>query len=71
MKKFVFSVEGMSCKHCEKRIENALKEVKNVISSKANFQNHVVEILAEGELDISQIKHVIEAEGYRFKGQIL
>lgn len=65
MKRITLHIEGMSCTHCEKRVEKALKEIKNLISSKANFENKTLEITYEGELDLDMVKRLIEAEGYK------
>jgi len=65
MKKIVLKVEGATCHHCEKRIEDAVLKAKNVFGSKASYKDGQVEIFYEGEIDVEEIERNIESEGYR------
>ncbi len=63
MKKLV-SIEGMSCGHCVRHVEEALKEVEGVVGVVVDLKgkNAVVEI--NQELSDGQIKGAIEEAGY-------
>ena len=63
MKKQI-NIEGMSCGHCVKHVEEALGEIKGVNSVKVSLEgkNAVVEL--GSEVNDSQIKEAIEEAGY-------
>ena len=63
MKKTVH-IEGMSCRHCAKRVEDALKSAKNVISAEVNLKKNIAVVNFSEEMSDTQIKELIEAEGY-------
>ena len=63
MKKTV-DIEGMSCRHCAKRVEDALKSAKNVISAEVNLKKNIAVVNFSEEMSDTQIKELIEAEGY-------
>lgn len=63
MKKTVH-IEGMSCQHCAKRVEDALKSANNVISAEVNLKKKIAVVKYSEEVLDSQIKELIEAAGY-------
>ncbi|MFN3135975.1 MAG: heavy-metal-associated domain-containing protein [Candidatus Kryptonium sp.] len=65
MNKLILTVEGMTCHHCEMTIENAVKQLKNVVSAKADHTNKTLEIIYTGELKIDDVKQKVEEVGYR------
>ena len=67
MKEIILNVEGMVCTGCEKRVENALKEIKNVKEVTANHENNKVTIKMEDEADIKEIKNRIDELGFEVK----
>jgi copper chaperone len=63
MKQVTLRVEGMSCGHCVKTIEGALKEVG--ASGKVDLAGKTVEVsYDEGKLQLEAIKAAIEEQGY-------
>lgn len=64
MEKITISVEGMSCTHCEKRVEQAVKRVRNVINARVDFRTKSVEIAYEGEIDQNEVRERLKEEGY-------
>lgn len=64
MKEIILNVEGMVCTGCEKRVENSLKEIKNVKEVTANHENNKVIIKIEDEADINEIKDRIDELGF-------
>ena len=62
------NVEGMSCMHCVKKVETALKEVKGVKSVNVSLENKTAEVTLKEEVDISVLKKVVEDAGYEVKG---
>lgn len=62
------NVEGMSCMHCVKKVETALKEVKGVKSVNVSLENKTAEVTLKEDVDISVLKKVVEDAGYEVKG---
>lgn len=56
------TIEGMSCKHCEQTIEDALQSVADVSYARANHETETV--VVEGNLDISTLVRTVEDVGY-------
>lgn len=61
------NVEGMSCMHCVKKVETALKEVKGVKSVNVSLENKTAEVTLKEDVDISVLKKVVEDAGYEVK----
>lgn len=64
--KIEIRISGMSCTGCENRVENILKNIKNVESVNANYNTGIVEIKTNNikNLDIDMIKETLEDLGY-------
>ncbi|MCR2044304.1 heavy-metal-associated domain-containing protein [Anaerosalibacter massiliensis] len=63
MKKTIL-IEGMSCGHCVKAVEEALKELDEIKSVNVNLEEKKADI--EGDsLDYNKIKEAIDEAGYR------
>lgn len=62
------NIEGMSCMHCVKKVEAALKEVKGVKSVNVSLENKTAEVTLKEDVDISVLKKVVEDAGYEVKG---
>ena len=67
MKEIILNVEGMVCTGCEKRVENSLKEIKNVKEVTANHEKNKVIIKMEDEANINEIKDRIDELGFEVK----
>ena len=67
MKEIELSVEGMMCEGCEKRVENALKNVKGVSSVMASHEKRKVIVKYESNISEDVIKEKIEDLGYEVK----
>ena len=64
MNEIILNVEGMMCGGCEKRIENALGEVKAIKNIKANHEDGTVKIESKKEIDMDVVKEKIENLGF-------
>lgn len=53
-------IEGMSCQHCVKRVDNALKDLEGVVSAKVS----VGEAVIDGNVSEDLVKETIEDAGY-------
>lgn len=63
--KETLNVQGMSCGHCVKAVEENVGELAGVSAVKANLdQNEVSVEFDNGEVTLEQIKEVIEDQGY-------
>lgn len=61
------NVEGMSCMHCVKKVETALKEIKGVKSVNVSLENKTAEVTLKEDVDNSILKKAIEDAGYEVK----
>ncbi len=57
-------IEGMSCMHCVKKVEEALKRIKGVKEVTVNLDAKRALIIAKQEIEETQIKNIIEEIGY-------
>jgi len=63
MKNVTLQVEGMSCQHCVRSIQGALRGIGT--EAKVNLTENTVEVaFDENAVAIEQIKSVIEEQGY-------
>ena len=66
MKKNIsIKINGMMCKHCAKRTEDALNSVKGVSKVEIDLENKEAKFIYKGE-DLDIFKAVIEEAGYEF-----
>ncbi|GAF64758.1 copper chaperone CopZ [Bacillus sp. TS-2] len=66
--KEVIKVEGMSCGHCVKAIEENVGELKGVSAVKVDLSSSKVEIQFDAnQVSISDIEKTIEDQGYEVK----
>ncbi len=61
--KMICTIEGMSCSHCAKRLEEALKEIDGV-KVDVNLEKRIATITSSKEIDKTLIKEKIEKLGY-------
>ena len=65
MTKEVLTVTGMSCAHCEARVNGALEALDGVKSSKASAKKSEVAVkFDESTVGLDKIKSVISELGY-------
>jgi len=58
-------IEGMHCNNCSKRIENVLKEVKEIKKVKIDLEEKKAKIISSKELESKLIKEMIENLGFQ------
>ncbi len=63
MTKKIF-IEGMSCEHCVRRVENALMEVDGVASTSVDLTDKVAVVELNGNTSDEILIAVIEDAGY-------
>jgi len=67
-KKKVISIEGMSCEHCAKKIEDILETLADVLKVKVDLKKKIAIITYENTLDEVLIQNKIEQLGYHITG---
>lgn len=67
MKELLIKVDGMHCEGCEKRIQNALKNLKEIKKVIANYKKGTVNIILKKEISKVKIKEIIEDIGFFVK----
>ena len=63
MKKIV-GIEGMSCSHCAKKVEDALYGLPEIEDVKVNLDNKNAEIVFSSEVDDKIISDLIKSVGF-------
>jgi len=62
----VIDVEGMTCEHCEQRVEKALSAVEGVVSARASRAEKRAVVTADpGRANEEKLKAAVEQAGYR------
>ncbi|MGN0448671.1 MAG: heavy-metal-associated domain-containing protein [Acutalibacteraceae bacterium] len=64
MKKII-KVEGMHCGHCEKAVEDALKEVDGVTKAKADKDKAEAVAVMKNDIDEKLLFDAIEKAGFK------
>ena len=63
MNQIVLKVEGMTCGHCKKRVEEALEALEGV-KGEVSLEEKQVTISYPDEVSIKDLKDAIQAAGY-------
>ena len=67
-KKIVVKIDGMSCSHCAKRVEDGLKKIDNVKSVKVDLNNKKATVTYKDSIDTDMIEKTINELEFEFKG---
>ena len=59
------SIEGMSCGHCSKRVEEALKSVKGVKSVSVSLEEKKADVVLKIDIDNETLKTGVEDVGFK------
>ena len=57
-------IEGMSCGHCSKRVEEALKSVNGVKSVSVNLEKKKAEVVLKTDISNEVLKSAVEDVGF-------
>ena len=63
IKKTIF-IEGMSCGHCSKRVEDALKSLNGVKFVKVSLEEKKADIILKNDVDNNVLKNAVENVGF-------
>lgn len=69
-KKIIIKINGMSCSHCAKRVEDALKEIDNIKKVKVNLDDNTAIISYKDEIDLDLVKNKINDLDYEYIGVV-
>ena len=58
-------IEGMSCGHCSKRVEDALKSVNGVKSVSVSLEEKKADIILKTDVDNETLKSAVEDVGFK------
>ncbi len=58
-------IEGMSCEHCVRAVEQALGKVQGVENVRVSLENKEAKIEAASDVDMEEVKKAVEEEGYK------
>lgn len=70
--KIVLKIQGMTCGHCQARVETALKNLRGVNSAKVDLRKNIAEVYYDKNLvNFEQMKKVVEeTEIYKVVGSV-
>ena len=57
-------IEGMSCGHCSKRIEEALKSINGVKSVSVSLEEKNAKVILKNDIDNAILKSAVEDLGF-------
>ncbi len=63
MKKLI-NIEGMSCGHCVKHVEDALVEVSGVEKVEVSLQDKNATVVLNQQVEDSKLREAVEEAGY-------
>ena len=63
--KIKLSIEGMSCQHCVKRVDQALKENFAGAVVTVDLAQHVAFVESDQTFDYAKVSEIIDDVGYR------
>ena len=63
IRKTIF-INGMSCGHCSKRVEDALKSVNGVKSVKVSLDEKKADVVLKNDIDNDLLKKAVEEVGF-------
>ena len=64
MKETVLRVNGMMCAGCEKRVQNVVSNIENVVDVKADHEKGTVTIKSNENVNVDEIKSAIRDLDY-------
>lgn len=65
MENITLNVQGMSCGHCVKKIEDSVGQLEGVNQVNVKLDNAQVEVsFNESQVSLDKIKEIIEDKGY-------
>lgn len=65
MEELNIKVKGMHCEGCEKRIKNALEDIREVKKVEADYRKGMVIVEAKSKIDDRTIKDTIDDLGFK------
>ncbi len=65
IRKVVFKVEGMSCDHCQRRVQEALKQVPGVEKVEVNLEQGQVYLEGSEKISTAPCVEAVEQAGYK------
>ena len=57
-------INGMSCGHCSKRVEDALKSVNGVKSVKISIEEKKADLILKNDVENNVLKNAVEEVGF-------
>lgn len=57
-------IEGMSCGHCSKRVEEALKSVKGIKSVLVSLEDKYAKVVLKNDISNEMLKSAVEDVGF-------
>lgn len=58
-------IDGMSCMHCVKKVEQALKAIAEIKSVKVDLEEKAAKIILKKEIENSIIEEAVQEAGFK------
>lgn len=62
--KYILTIEGMTCKNCAARVENAFHE-KEGFYAKVNLKKNIAEVYTKEQADEFELRQLVTRAGYQ------
>ena len=64
-KEWTFQIEGMTCEHCAKTIDDTLRRIPGVVQSSTSYIDRQTRVVTEASINEATLTGEIEGKGYR------
>src|SRR5690242_4311856 len=68
-KEWTLEIAGMTCEHCARTIDDALRRVPGVVGSDTRLEDHRSRVVTEPDVDAAALAGAIAAKGYQVVNQ--
>ena len=60
-----YQIEGMTCGHCVKSVEEAIGSLEGVTSVQVSLEDRQALVTSDAELDTATVRSAVEEAGYQ------
>ncbi len=68
MKEIELKVQGMTCQHCVRTVQNAVSSIEGVSKVDVSLESGSVKVQSDRDIPIEDLKKAIEEWGYKVVG---
>ncbi len=68
MKEIELKVQGMTCQHCVRTVQNAVSSIEGVSKVDVSLESGSVKVQSDRDIPVEDLKKAIEEWGYKVVG---